>query len=317
MLIAQYFMIEVCFMKKGFAIMFKRPAVLIVCAVIVIIAVAAILFFTLCGKKKNENRFGTEIVFDSAVKPGADTKYVYDSKMLESSLLCENYGLVYYEPVTDDYSVAATLGFDENTFVEDAGMRVYSDAESGAKLKIDRYGQFTYTLGKRAKTGISSNEEYYQYIRDILKESKLLIGFTGEWSSSGNLIQNDNGDSVSITSLTVDTNYCTDGNVTAAVDTNGNVSEIEYRVFRYSKSQKADLISINAAIKRIKAGKAQFIAENTSARLEFENVALRYYPWQTADGDRIMQPVYEFLGTSVLPSGETETFTAIVQANKY
>lgn len=303
-------------MKKTVTAVKKRPFI-IAAAVILVIAIVLAAFFIVRGIAGKEKPFGTKIVFDRLYTPEPGTEFVYDAKSL-SALLPNDQQYVYYNVIVDNYGSASALGFDESSYTEADWMRVYSDPDSGASLKIDRFGRFIYDPENAVRQYQTTNNDRYNFIVDVIEKCGLGDKISDGWSSCGDVVTDEYGnDAVITTAITVDSRISTDGRVEAKIGENGNVSEITCGIYSYGKSQKAHLISVKKAIEKIKKGQAELIVENEATRFEFEEISLKYMPQETADGDRMLQPVYEFSGTAISPSGESDSFIARVQANKY
>ena len=100
------------------------------------------------------------------------------------------------------------------------------------------------------------------------------------------------------------------------VNGNGEIVDVYYRWREYKRKIKADLISIEDALKRIDEQKAYISMENASKELRFESVSVHYWAEAIDVGIKVMLPVYVFEGESTTQDGSVEDFSITVQANK-
>lgn len=238
-------------------------------------------------------------------------------------------GYIYCDPVITDYKIVEKFGFDIGkyhypafgTFEEP---RLYGDINE-RHIEIDKYGSFIY------KTGVEdtwfdiqlSDAECMSIAKQWLKENGLLNMNIDPYWTKGESMVTTNGETVVIAKTIVFHPLTDDGcgiygnsRVSVRVNGNGEIVDVYYRWREYKRKIKADLISIEDALKRIDEQKAYISMENASKELRFESVSVHYWAEAIDVGIKVMLPVYVFEGESTTQDGSVEDFSITVQANK-
>lgn len=274
----------------------------------------------------SDEYIGTEIVFAQAgdATVFSDTALNYNLTDLKKQLPQDETYFVTYEPQITDYRIVSDFGFDMDGYsLWNDGRRYYvSQGEDKAKsLLIDQYGCFLYNTGI-AETVFEmplTDKECFEIAKSFLEENGLFSERLGtKWFTNETILYSE---SQGERKITTGINFLVDnalGNAGILVEVNGNgeVVSVVYKVREYKKSQRVGLISLEEAVTRFEKGKASIELENTSAKLDFEKVSVKYWSLETDPDNLMVQPVYVFEGKSTTSTGETEPFTIVVQANK-
>ncbi len=236
------------------------------------------------------------------------------------------FSYIYSNPIETDYKIVEKLGFEakDETTPDDnnvSGIRWFK--KNGSLLRIDKYGNFTYSTGAEDTFFEMPLDE--KECKRIAKEYISNLGLLDEnissqWSTNQSCITTDGEQKVVGIGINMfveldGLSVYGDNQITVEVNGNGEVTRVYYSVTRYRTKDKVSILTISDSTKHIDEGNGLFNISNEAKRLNFENVVLSYWDYEDESGKYLI-PVYVFEGMSETSDGFVENFTIIVQADK-
>ncbi len=233
-------------------------------------------------------------------------------------------------------ALAEKFGFSPDQLIEsktDRYVAVYQNKAAGTKLSIDRFGCYAYDIKTNEPFCVYTltDEESANIAKTFLEDHHISTEAFPKWGVSAtewNTTFAENEPIKEKTAVTIhfspddqDGFPVSGGGISVTLEGNGNVSRVSSYALTYQSKQRTELISISEAIERIRQGEASIGYEgdhfDSASKIVIEGLTPAYSDGRAANGEFVIQPCYLFFGTAYNKKGETTSFIATVQANKY
>ena len=301
-------------------------------------ALFVLLFLILMSSctSSNDKNYSSKIEFENYAD-GFDISEIIidftDEQLIRDVISGFDNAYVYYNPKITDYSVVEKFGFKIDEYEEKNGKRYYRKTENGEiieSLIIDQFGCFSYGFPSRESLG---GKEYPFSEKETMEMGKTFLKEYGLWpdnvSNVGRGTTTDIHDpQTDVTTIVkrgirffpkYENDVVGGGNTRIQVEfnANGELDSLIYNWREYESAAKAELISLDEAILRIKQGSAKLDHESEYIpnNIVIVSVKLSYWSICGNDSQTLMQPVYVFEGHSGDRSNDTTSYYFTVQAN--